>query len=370
MRIEKYPPAALKEFLDSETYRTMPYVPVSQHRALSWLHNPRLKPEDIIMYLGFEGEDMVAYRCILPDRYGEVRFGWLSGIWVRPDMRGRGLAGRLLEEAYADWGHQLMVTNYTPESRAVFYKSGRFERYLARPGLRYYQRSASARLLGNRRTLYRRSRPLLSLADGLLNAVQEIRILFSRKDLQGIDVEENRELDLESLDFLEKNGSTGFCLRGREDFDWITSYPWVKPGSDRDTRYFFSSIAPVFQNICLKVRDADGNIGASLWLVIHGNQMTTPYVAFSPHARWSTSGKVQPDLSSVVSGVLNHYLQRSRVSYLTTYQPDLTEIFRPGPILGRRSMTQNYFATRDLIRQLPDPRSLSFQDGDGDVVFV
>jgi hypothetical protein len=63
-------------------------------------------------------------------------------------------------------------------------------------------------------------------------------------------------------------------------------------------------------------------------------------------------------------------MQSGRISYLTTYQSPFINIFTPGPILGKRIMIQNYFATRDLLRQLPDPGTIRFQDGDGDVVFV
>ena len=172
MRIEKYNAAQLKEFLNSDQYRTMPFVPVSESRARSWLNNPRLEPDDILMNVAYDNDEMLAYRCVLPDRYAEIRFGWLSGVWVRPDQRRRGLASMLLDEAFSDWGSQLMFTNYAPESLAVYEKSGRFELYMEKTGVRYYQRSSTASLLGNRSTIYRRSRPLLDLADAVLNTLQ------------------------------------------------------------------------------------------------------------------------------------------------------------------------------------------------------
>lgn len=358
MRIEKYDSGGLKKFLKSELYGTMPFVPVSEHRALSWLNNPRLIPGDVIMYIGFDGDEMIGYRCILPDHYREVRFGWLSGNWVRPDQRRRGLATQLLEEAYADWGHQLMYTNYAPESKAVYDKSGHFRLYRGRAGVRYYRRSATASLLGNRSTVFRRSRMLLSVADGILNLVQDIRIKNNKTDIGDLNFEENSRIDLEALDFLEKNGGTGFCERGTEDFDWITDYPWLRPGPEKDKRYFFSSIAPVFRNICLKVRDQGGGMGGFLWLVLKGDVMTIPYAVLNP------------GMEHAISSLLSHYLQVNRISHLTTYQSPVIDIFNPGPILGRHKMIQNYFATPELIRQLPDPESLNFQDGDGDVVFV
>ncbi len=368
MRIEKYNASRLKEFLNSDLYREMPFVPVSPHRASSWLNNPRMKPEDILLYLGFEGETMMAYRSILPDRHGDIRFGWLSGNWVRPDQRRMGLASRLFEEAYADWGHQLMYTNYAPESKAVYDKSGRFQLYVERPGIRYYQRSSSASLLGGRRIIYRRSRSLLSLADGMLNAVQDIRIAIKKENTRDLVFEESVSPDFEAVDFIQNNRASGFCLRSQDDFDWIASYPWIKSGPSKDPRYFFSSVSNRFHNICVKIRDERDEMSGFLWLVINAEKMTIPYAVVTPEKAMKVSAV--EEAGSAFSRILNHFLQSNKISYLTTHHPSVIDVFQPGPILTTRKMTQNYFVSRDLKKQLPDPKFINFQDGDGDVVFV
>ena len=358
MRIVKYNAEGMKKFLDSEGYSSMPFVPVSRHRAQSWLNNPRMRPEDVIVYLAYDSDDMIAYCCIIPDRHSDIRFGWLSGIWVRQDQRRMGLASLLFEEAYTDWGHQLMYTNYAPEANALFLKSGHFDLYFERPGIRYYQRSTMADLLGNRSNLYRRSRLLLNMADGILNTVQDVRIRMEKTELPDLKFEEHPEVDYEAMDFLESNGGTGFCLRGQEEFDWITTFPWMKQSTEKDNRYFFSSVTPEFRNICIKIRDSGGGLRGFLWMVLNGDKMTLPYAVFKEEA------------GSDISSVLKHLLQLNRISNFTTYQPDVIKTFVPGAMLGSRKMTQKYFATRDLLRQLPDSRTVNFQDGDGDVVFV
>ncbi|MFC2112039.1 GNAT family N-acetyltransferase [Bacteroidota bacterium] len=373
MRIEKYNASRLKEFLDSDQYSSMPFVPVSKHRAQSWIQNPRLKAEDIIMYLAFEGEDMVAYRCILPDHHRDIRFGWLSGNWVRPDQRRRGLASRLFEEAFTDWGHQLMYTNYAPESKAVYDKSNRFELYKERPGIRYYQRSSFSRLLGNRSIVYQRSRPLLSLADGVLNTFQDIRIRIKKETLADLKIEESNSPDYIAVDFMEKSMAAGFSIRTQEDFDWITSYPWVIESPNADKSYFFSSVSPRFRNICIKIRNSEGDMTGFLWMVINGVKMTIPYIALNQLSEMKKVSSIEAETreaNEAFSRILNYYLQSNRIFYMTSYQSHVINNFQPGPLLGTRKMTQNYFATRDLLKQLPDPQSIQFQDGDGDVVFV
>ena len=366
MKIKKHTASSLKEFLESETYRNMPFRPVSPQRAKSWIHNPRLKPDDILLYLGYEENEMIAYRCILPDSFREIRFGWLSGNWVRPDRRREGLASRLFDEAFTDWGHQLMYTNYAPESKAVYDKTGRFELYRELEGIRYYQRSVSAKLLGSRTTVYQRSRPLLELADLAINLVQDIRIAAGRSKFSQQEAEESGSPDAESVDFIRKNQSGGFCLRGEEEFGWITEYPWIIENHKPDRSYHFSSHSRRFRNICLKIRSSNGEMSAFLWLVVNAEKMSIPYLAIDREQLPARSEETM----ELINGLIRDYMQKLRVAYLSTYHPLLIQNFKPGPLLGSRPMHQNYFASRELIRQLPDPLSVQFQDGDGDVVFV
>ena len=362
MRLEKYNAGRLHEFLGSEAYRTMPVIPVSPERALSWINNPRMESGDTLMYLLFEGEKLIAYRCILPDRHADVRFGWLSGNWVDPARRRQGLASRLFEEAFRDWGHQLMYTNYAPESGAVYDKTGRFGLYREKKGARYYQRANLAKLLGPRNRFYRSARPLLGMADGIINTWQDYRIgrMQKRKIPGFLQSEPIPSPDPQSIGLMEKQKRLGFGKRDREAFDWMFSYPWVREGEKKDDRYFFSWVVPRYRKICLKVWDLAGELSGFLMLALVGDQMKLPYVCLG-----------EGDPTAVVQ-ILDHYLSVEKISYVTTYNPEVMSLMENSriPLLGRRTMYQRYFATHELIRQLPASDKIFFQDGDGDVVFT
>jgi hypothetical protein len=362
MRIEKYNASRLEELLNSEEYRAMPVLPVSPHRARSWLHNPRMKPEDILLYLLYDGPDLAAYRCILPDRHADVRFGWLSGNWVDPGRRRMGLASRLFEEAFRDWGHQLMYTNYAPESKAVYDKTGRFALYREKEGFRYYQRAVSGPLLGQRNAFLRLARPMLRMADGMVNAWQDLRIQVARKKVRPdyLHAEPVRSVDPATIDLLERNQRLGFGMRDLEAFDWITSYPWVVEGSSRDDRYFFTWVVARYQNTLLKLGDPSGGLSGFLMLTVVGDKMAIPYAC------------TVEEISPLAASILDHYRSAGKISYLTTYNPEVIRLMEHSriPLLGRRRMYQRYYATHELIRQLPYGEEMFFQDGDGDVVFT
>lgn len=362
MRLEKYNASRLEEFIESEQFQTMPIIPVSPQRALSWMKNPRMKPEDILMYLLFDGDELAAYRCILPDHHKNIRFGWLSGNWVDPERRRQGLASRLFDEAYKDWGHQLMYTNYAPESKAVYDRTGRFVLYREQEGVRYYQRAVSATLLGHRNAGYRMARPLLDLADGIINAWQDLRISTAKKKVKPdfLHAEPVPSVDPVSLDLMERYNRLGFGLRDQKAFDWIKSYPWVMEGRKQEKGYSFTWLVSRFQNTCLKFWDNEGNLAGFLMLSMVGEKMTLPYVCLKEEA-----GKA-------AATILDHYLFSEKISYITTYNPEAIDLLENSrsPLLGKRRIYQKFFATHELARQLPDGNKIFFQDGDGDVVFT
>jgi GNAT superfamily N-acetyltransferase len=362
MRIEKFNAGRIEEFIDSEQYRTMPVIPVSPHRALSWLRNPRMDPQDILMYLLFDGSDLAAYRCILPDRHSDIRFGWLSGNWVDPARRRQGLASRLFDEAFRDWGHQLMYTNYAPESKAVYDKTGRFALYLEKEGARYYQRAESAKLLGHRNAVTRLARPLLRMADGIINAWQDVRIsaLQQKTKHDFPHAEAVTSVDPTSIDLMQRNHRLGFGMRDLASFDWITSHPWVVEGENLDDRYFFTWVVPRYMNTCLKIRNEQDRLVGFLMLSVVGEKMSVPYACFSEEA------------AADVCRILEHYLLAERISYITTYNPEVMSLMEKSrtPFLWKHRMYQKFFATEELISQLPEAKQIFFQDGDGDVVFT
>jgi len=362
LRIEKYNAGRLREWIESTEYHNMPIVPVSYNRALSWLKNPRMIPSDYLMYTAHEEGEMVAYRCILPDRHGETRLGWLSGNWVTTSKRRQGIASMLFEEAYRDWKGCLMYTNYAPESKAVYDKTGSFDLYAERPGMRYYFRSAAAGLLGRKSGFFRLTQPVLSLSDNLINSWQDARISTTLKKIKPelFMAEPLKGMDKELFGFLSSHNRLGFCQRDPEAFEWIRTYPWIIESGTKNKKYFFSSTASKFKNTYLKVLDKEGKMDAFLMLTRIGDKMTIPYACFSG----------QEPLPSIK--ILDHYLADRGISYFTTYNPEVESLMKNSslPLLGKRKMTQKYFCTRELKQRLPESSGIYFQDGDGDTVFT
>lgn len=60
--------AALRSYIDSETFQNAPVIAISKHRAASQISNPEATEDDILLLMAFENDNMVGYLGVLPDK--------------------------------------------------------------------------------------------------------------------------------------------------------------------------------------------------------------------------------------------------------------------------------------------------------------
>jgi len=86
IRIEILNKIQLKGYIDSPDFYHSDFVPISKHRAISHINNPRAGDDDILLLLAYEGDKLVGYLGVLPDFIyideKPNKIGWLSCIYV------------------------------------------------------------------------------------------------------------------------------------------------------------------------------------------------------------------------------------------------------------------------------------------------
>ena len=92
----------------------MPGVPISRHRAWSHIRNPRVSENDVILVLAMVNGKMAGYLGVLADHIflnnQKEKAGWLSCMWVDPEVRGQGIAKQLLNRVLERWDNRILVT--------------------------------------------------------------------------------------------------------------------------------------------------------------------------------------------------------------------------------------------------------------------
>ncbi len=359
----------LQEFIDSEAFLSLENIPISPQRATSYLKNPQCSQNNVVLFLAYEEEELVGYRALLPDRIifenKVISFAWLSGNWVHPAKRRKGIASLLLEHALEAWEYKLMFTNYAAESKAVYVKSGEFVKYASLNGIRVYLRFPLAEVLPPKNSLFRNLKPAFNVFDRLLNTVGDLRFRNSQGNRTSRQerTEEIQSLDEETIDYIKRWRDDNFTCDIVNKLKWIEAWPWILEKSqpdETDKKYFFSSTAQKYENIQLKVYNSENQFVAYLMIIVIGNKLTIPYFFSSKEAI-----TLIPDI------ILSKMIQ-FKLSYTTIYHPQLIDEMwkqRKGYIF-KKSIPRNYYCSVGLKNNLPDSKKLTWQDGDGDAAFT
>jgi GNAT superfamily N-acetyltransferase len=366
MEIRKYTAAQLKAWTESQEYQQLENVPVSRLRVYSYVHNPRLADKNgVIAYLAFDGNELVAYRTLLPDRLllnaQTVNLHWFSGSWVHPSQRRKGIASQLLQEIVKDKGNALGASNWAPASKKVYDKSGLFET-LNQTGIRCYMRFDLATILEARFGKRKLNHLLLKAFDKTANvlaypffAIRKYRWNKSALSFEYLHIPDN-----DCLNWLTRHERFEPNLRGKAEFEWICSYPWIKEAplmSEQNSWYYFSSTAKRFNQFVVKFYYTNTCVGFAM-VTLRDGFMKVPY--------WYVERNFTQD--AVV--ILLQMAQQNKTCTLTTTHPDVVSVLRTHywGFWAKKDFQHGFFLSKELFQQLP--ANAFFQDGDADGVFV
>lgn len=361
MDLKTYTLEELASYAGSIRYGSSGTLPLSPLRLASYLHNPRAERTDHVLFEMYDGDKLVAFRTLLPDRFCDQtghyhRFAWLSGNYVDPAFRRQGISTKLLRAAEECWEGKLLYTNYAPASRAVYDQTGRFRLLKERSGKRFYLRAASRELMAWKGV----PGSLLGTADRIINQVHDRMLERFRADRESsCAVEEMGMPDPEVGLLIERLQENSLFYRDMEVFQWILRYPWVTDRNADPVPYHFSHKASLFKNRLLKFTSPGTEKPAFLWIIIHDGKLTVPYAL-----------RENPAMDRDMAVEILRTMIIRRCAYTTIREPSLVEQmtrFRKWFLLSR-NMPQLVFAHEKIAGMIPGDRVM--HDGDGDVVFT
>ena len=366
IRYEYLNQAGLTEFLSTDEYRHMPYLPISRHRAESHLHNPRLDADDILLILAYENDDMLGYLGILPDHIypsgQQLQYGCLSCLWITPAGRGKGLGSILLKKGVEAWGGLAMLSDYVPRTAKIYQRAGVFNPPIQKTGIRLYIRMDMAYILPPKKKIFLKMKPLLKLGDRLSNLFLDIRFVATPKLNPNISIEYIDQIDDECVNFISPFLKHQLIRRGREELNWMLDYPWVLSGRNPDQesrRYYFSSVDASFRYHCVKVRQKEGPMIGFLMFMERNKHLKLPYAYF------------QNENIDLIVKVIEHLIQVWRVNTFTTFSPNLVEYWTTHKAIGlyKKTVERNYILSNGLAQKLSN-EDFDIMDGDLDDGFT
>jgi len=367
MEIRRLNKKELEQFIDSDEFHSMPVIPITKHKALSYLSNPRASDDDILLLLALEDNRMVGYLSILADflydRDTVYKVGWLSAFWVDPSMRRKGIAGKLLSEALDAWNNHILVGDWVPNSFGVYQKSGAFIDPFTREGIQANLRFNLRGKLPFKKTFF--VKLILITADGVLNVFNSLRLYCHRLGYRNAypPCEKTDTIDDESANFMSQWKDSEMFRRTEKDLNWILNYPWVLEKSPEyptpEKRFHFSSVCKEFRNEVIKLRNSQNEMVALLMLTIRNKSLQIPYLYY------------HPDQVETVARFIYRYMYDKKIRGVTLFDTRLSEFILRNrtPFISKRKVKRPYIITKNLAEKLTDNGRI-IQDGDGELVFT
>ena len=361
MEIVKLNRQQLNDYIHSDEYKIIPHVPVSFHRGISHINNPRVNDNDTLLILIYEKE-LIGYLGILPDHVFinnvPIHMGWMSCIWTHPNARGKGIAKLLTQTSIELYNNRIFCTEFTPEAETLYNKLGAFHSLVNKNGIRIYRRSCFQTILHSRHPKASFLFPLLSLYDATINAFHDLFLRKKQKLSKNYSIE-FPALPEESCYYLMKNlNKNELTQRGQKEMDWFFQYPWIKETpapSPESKRYQFSSEAHSFKPIIVKIKQ-NIELVAFLIVMVRENYMKTPYIY------------VKPGHEEVVAETINNLMYKYKIDILTTYQQSIINHFEKNiSYLFYKNIIRKYLQSKGFNLTVHEAM---LQDGDGDCGFT
>jgi GNAT superfamily N-acetyltransferase len=345
-------------------WQTSAVLPISPQRALSQSHNPHAQPEDVALLVLVKEGQVLAYLGAMAEvlhvASGPQRVGWLTCLWVSPVLRGQGIATQLLREMTEHWQGKTILTEFAPQTRKMYERSGIFTESEALIGVRGYLRPNLADILPQKRPFFARTRLVWRLVDMVLSWPNALRLQFFKTKmprfcyLSGIDAP--------TAAFIQQRQSRELARRDATALNWLLAYPWIQAmplPDDTAQRYHFSSVARDFQQIPIQLLDDTGRSLGFLVLTLRDGHLKIPYFYVD-----------EQHIAAAAQLIFAHAL-RLRVHMMSCYHADLSKELLHGktPFFAKKRLRRSCFVSNALMRLLP-PGPVALQDGDGDVGFT
>ena len=354
-------------FLTSGQF-SLKVIPITKHRALSHINNPRVDKNDTIMYLAYENEEIVGYRVVMADKIyfdkQEFKIGWYSCVWVDPKKRGKGIAKELVNISLKDWGNKIVLVDPVPESKALYMQTGQFTDKIKLTGVRGYLRFNFSEILTKKIPSLKTFKPLLKILDYVFNIPNGLRIglwkHFRKSNIQNIEYVESIDDDIKNL--ISDNNKNDLSRRNKAELDWIIKFPWILTSPDLDKyleKYYFSSHSKQFITLNVKIFHKD-KLSSFLMISIRDGHLKIPFLSIGNKSEIKK-----------ITEIIYFHLLKYNISTFTTFNPEIVEYIgkHRNPFIFTKNIKrqflfskvfENYFLTNKVY----------LQDGEGDTAFT
>ncbi len=358
MEFKTFHKSSLKTLIESEVFQSWNNIPISFHRAISHIANPRALEKDVLLIIVTDDEQLIGYLGLLPDdlifNTQKQHVAWLSCLWLDAAYRGKQIVQQMLKIANKNWGENMLISGVVPQIEKIYSKSGYFNHIFELKGLKIYAGFDFSTWLPPKHAIFRKTQGLLKVADNFFN----LFCFVKTQDIQS-NINCNKAIFNDALQqFLAKTASPYLAQKSFIDWQWMLTYPWVLEKGKPEPRYYFTSVADQFQYLSYQFANKEDEIVGFVIFNIRDKTLKMPALyGFE---------QIENELLVLIKQIIKQY----NIASFVTFQDGLINAIQNGKLSGYYKKEQS---RKIFIGNSINFNALSqdlFQDGDGDLGFT
>ena len=363
MEIRRLNMQDLLDLIHSDEVKKWSALPISRLRLLSQSRNPFIRPDDIVMIIQVDNNDLAGYMGAVPDelngQYNGKHVAWASCIWIDPRQRGKGLGKRLTEELYNAWNGRLFLAEFTPTAQSIYHSMGSFQTFTKKKGYRFFFRSIfhSLAIQRNKKPFLR---PFLRMADIVVNSIQSIRIqLFSLLNKKQGD--RFGKTDPKNNSAWQKSESV--FRQDAAKWSWLSTQPWLShdPVAE-EKKYFFATHVQRYELGAGEIEGVNGKPVGHIIYTIFNNDMRVIDAGFTGTRR---------DERIFVKAV-TCFICSNHIHTVLSYSKIFNDLLLTHPMVYffKKKRVREYLVGNPLMDNNKFPSNPVVEEYDGDVFFT
>jgi len=330
-------------------------IPITTPRIQSFINNPNIDDNDILLISYFKNNKLASYFGILPDyAVNGEKFYWNSG-WRANNEIDKRAASIVFYKALSMYGDKLMLNHLTPHTKQIIDSTKVFNDIKALQGKKFFIKSILSEILIAKNPKLKTLKPLLYITDFSVNTILTLK--KNQKSNKKITFEVLNSIDTHCELFINNN-KTEILNNSIKNINHALDYKWLVSDNSfgiENDKYFFSLQSNTFKNYIIKL-SINKNIIAIFHIVNRNSNFKLYYSYFNNN------------FLNDIAKELYIFLQKNNAKTFLSFDTILNSELTKQKYLFVKDTVQFYTYSKQLKHLFNNKHK--YQAGFGDVIYT
>ena len=330
-------------------------IPITTPRINSFINNPNIDDNDILLIAYFKENKLAAYFGILPDyANNDEKFYWNSG-WRANNEIDKRAASIVFYKALSLYGNKMMLNHLTPHTKQIIDSTKVFNDIKELSGKKFFIKSVLSEIIIAKKPKLKVLKPLFNITDYSANAMLSLK--KSTKSDNKVNIEILNKIDAHCELFINDIKSE-FINDSVKNINHSQEYKWLVTDNSfasENNKYFFSLQSKTFENYIIKLSVKQNIIGV-FHIVNRNNNFKLYYSYFNQK------------FTNEIAKELYIFIQKDNAKTFLSFDTVLNSELIKYKYLYKKDTVQYYTFSKQLKPLIKNNQK--YQAGFGDVFYT